>query len=122
MSSLLKGLNFRLKNIGRVPICNCKRDRAPVFMGYSFILCWRCTSILFSLLGMRIFFDNNLQFKLMIKENIVAFSLLATILVIPTTIDGIRQYIFKKESTNKKRIITGFVAGYGIFLLKILTS
>lgn len=120
MKRLLQGLKYRINNIGKLPICNCKRDRAPIIMGYSFLLCWRCTSILISLLGMRILFENNLEMNQLIQDNVLMVIILAVILVFPTTFDGIRQYVFHKESTNKRRIITGFIAGYGLFLIKML--
>jgi len=41
--------------------------------------------------------------------------------MIPTAINGINQYQFGIESTNKKRILTGLLCGIGIyFLLNIL--
>ena len=45
---------------------------------------------------------------------------IALLLLAPTTIDGVRQYGFGKESTNARRISTGILAGAGLFILKTL--
>jgi len=37
----------------------------------------------------------------------------AILMIVPTYLDGIRQYIAKHESTNIIRVITGFIAGVG---------
>lgn len=117
---ILNELMYRAKNIGKIPICNCKRERAPILFGHSFIFCWRCTSILIPLLGMRILFEDNPVFTIYILGHSDIVGILAVLLIFPTLIDGILQYGFEKESTNLRRIVTGFPAGFGLFLLKII--
>lgn len=38
-------------------------------------------------------------------------------LVLPVVVDGTCQYGFKKESTNRRRFITGLLAGIGTGIL-----
>jgi len=38
-------------------------------------------------------------------------------MVLPTYLDGIRQHMSKRESTNLIRVITGFIAGIGTMSL-----
>lgn len=111
---------YRMKNIGKVPICNCRRDRAPIIHGYSFLLCWRCTSILISLLGMRILFEDSAAMVTYVESKAFAVGLLSILLVAPTLIDGLMQYGMKIESNNLRRIITGFIAGFGLFFIKTI--
>ena len=42
---------------------------------------------------------------------------IAILIVVPTYLDGIRQHITKKESTNIVRVVTGFIAGVGTMSL-----
>jgi len=56
--------------------------------------------------------DFTLQY-MNIKINVV----LALIFLIPCLFDGILQYYFQQESTNSRRIITGFLAGFGLAAL-----
>lgn len=79
-------------------------------------MCARCTAIIGAILTCRMLislFTLNLDFDIT----------WATILIIPCFIDGLGQYVFKKESNNKRRLITGFIAGIGLFLIsQILKS
>ena len=101
----------RLSMLGKVPVCNLKPERAPRYGGFCFPLCWRCTGIV---LGM--FVPDGLPF---VKIPGDRFILLASgvLLVIPALYDGIRQYVFKVESNNRRRFITGFFAGTGMNML-----
>jgi uncharacterized membrane protein len=42
---------------------------------------------------------------------------IAILIVVPTYLDGIRQHITKRESTNIVRVVTGFIAGVGTMSL-----
>ena len=57
-------------------------------------------------------------FQAMFSEAV--WVVIALLLISPTTIDGVRQYGFSKESTNARRIFTGMLAGAGLFILKTL--
>ncbi len=105
----------RLKEIGKVPLCNRKSERAPHICGKCFILCWRCTALSCSMLLSALisfFLTGNAYIKVGIKE-----LFLAGVLLVPTLLDGGRQYFYYKESTNQKRIIWGTVSGIGLWII-----
>lgn len=112
-------LLYRLKNVGRVPLCNCQRDRAPHYKTYSFFMCWRCMSILGSMYLLR-YNQTVHDFVLggMEKWTNTALTVTAMMLILPTMIDGVRQYGFNKESTNRRRIVTGIMVGIGFHIVK----
>ena len=111
---LIEGLRFRVVHVGQVPFCNIQRHRAPRIGRFCFPLCWRCTSILGTFLGC--------CYLLFPHVTLTSYWVYpaSAILMIPTTIDGVIQYACHKESTNQKRIVTGILAGIGLFLLKRL--
>ena len=92
---------MRLEAAGNRPICNLRKERAPRFRNYCFPLCWRCTSILIGIV-----------FAGLIERPDVP--ILATLLILPTMIDGGLQQWYKVESTNTRRILTGLMAGVGV--------
>ena len=96
-------------NIGKRPICNGHPERAPHIGTFCFPLCWRCSSFSLSCLIITPFL------------NYIACSLpvffLSTLLCIPCLIDGVLQKCTDYQSSNKKRIITGGLAGIGLRLL-----
>jgi len=122
LNGILLEILFRIKHIGRLPICNCRKDRAPCIGNFSFLLCWRCTSILTSYFILKIVDAKRLLFSITPSNTTNVFILIVSVLLmIPTAINGINQYQFGIESTNKKRILTGLLCGIGIyFLLNIL--
>lgn len=110
---------IRIVNIGKLPLCNLQKHRAPHIFGICFPLCWRCTSAVFS---MRIIFPVMLLFLGSFIINYrEAFLWISLIFTLPLIIDGTNQYfISKKESTNYKRVITGVLAGLGIKIFLFL--
>lgn len=116
--STLKGLLFRVEHIGRLPICNCRKDRAPHIGNFSFILCWRCTSIITSFLALKIIDKNGIiEITSLLNSYTIIGFFCAILLIIPTTINGIKQYYWGIESTNKKRILTGILCGIGLYFI-----
>lgn len=112
-------LTSRLKRVkydfGKAPLCNGRCERGPHIKGFYFPLCWRCLSIVMSVSFCCVF---NLIYPLeYTMMNIPILASLSSLLLIPLFIDGLMQYVFKRESTNLRRIITGFFAGMGIWLL-----
>lgn len=104
-----------LKRIGKVPLCNGKSERAPHICGKCFILCWRCTALSCSMLLSALLsfcFTGNTYIEAGIRE-----LFLAGVLLVPTLLDGVRQYFFNKESTNHRRIIWGTVSGVGLWII-----
>ena len=93
--------------IGKKPLCNKDRKRAPIIFGHSFILCWRCLGLIIGgLIGSYLYLVGTLNYK----NNMYFIFLLGT----PFYIDTITQYIGNIESTNKKRFITGVLLGVAL--------
>lgn len=95
----------------KFPICNKKPERAPKIFGYTFILCWRCLMVTFG------FFSSYLVYRFYYFNINIIYTFL---LMIPMILDGSLQYFLKKESTNLKRAITGFVFGIGYYFLILI--
>jgi uncharacterized membrane protein len=105
---------YRLKEIGKKPLCNLKEERAPRLGDFCFPLCWRCTSTIVSALFFKYIIINFIQFTY--PYHVVLFGIF---FLVPLIVDGINQYLFKKCSSNNKRISTGILAGIGICLITI---
>lgn len=104
-----------IRKVGKEPLCNGKPERAPHIFGKCFILCWRCTSLIFSMLlcsCLCYFLTGSIYIDLGIQGVICA-----VILAVPTLVDGVLQYIFHMESTNTRRILLGCVSGIGLWML-----
>lgn len=115
MLYLLKIGRLKLNQIGKEPLCNGRYERAPHFGKKCFILCWRCTSLITTLLVCAIisFFACG---KLYTNMEIWGL-FLGGILLLPTILDGVFQKYYGKESTNMRRICFGAISGIGIWLL-----
>ncbi len=90
-------------------MCHQKPQRSFYFKGRQFPLCARCTGILIG------------YFLGVIIACITRCSnyLWMLLLIIPAIFDGGMQEIFKIESTNLRRLITGMLCGIGIIYLFI---
>lgn len=88
--------------------CHQRPERSFSYKEYQFPICARCTGIYLgyiigitaTLISIFVSYNPSIQ--------------LFAILILPTTIDGSIQSIFKKESNNKRRFITGIMAGTGL--------
>jgi len=99
--------SLRKGSIGKKPLCNLVEDRAPKFGSFVFVLCWRCTgAVVGSLFGYVLLFFFIINIPL----------LFSVISLLPIAIDGGIQYLYKIESTNIRRFVTGFIAGLGTTL------
>ena len=91
--------------------CHCKEERSFHYNGKKFPICARCTGelvgIIFSLFSC--FF-----FRLSIKISII--------IMLPMIIDGFVQLKTTYESNNFKRFVTGFLFGYALFMVFIVTT
>lgn len=91
--------------------CHCREDRSFYYKGEKFPICARCTGelvgILFSLFSC--FF-----FRLSIPVSIL--------ILLPMIVDGFVQLKTSYESNNRRRFVTGFLFGYGLFMLFIITT
>lgn len=107
-NAFFEEITKRLSSVGKAPVCNLKPERAPRYGGFCFPLCWRCTGIA---LGM--FVPDSLPYVKIHADSFILLGL-GVLLIIPALYDGIRQYVFKVESNNRRRFITGFIAGTGM--------
>lgn len=104
-----------ISKIGKEPLCNGKAERAPHIFGKCFILCWRCTSLIVSiLLCCCICYGFNGNIHIALEAHDVGY---IVILILPTFIDGILQYVFYMESTNSRRVLLGVISGIGLWML-----
>lgn len=85
-------------------MCHQKAERSFFFRGRQFPLCARCTGILIG------YFVGIAVAVITSCENHLWYLLL----IIPCIIDGGIQHIFKIESNNIRRLITGVLAGIGV--------
>lgn len=92
--------------------CHRRLDRCIRIKGEPFPLCARCMSIL---LGYG-FIPILLLFSLTIPWWI------GILCQLPMLIDGITQYYQWRESTNRLRMITGLISGFGLSVLVIVMS
>lgn len=86
--------------------CHCRDDRSFYYKGEKFPICARCTG---ELIGILLAFVTFFFFRLNIK--------LSLIIMIPMLLDGFIQLLTSYESTNFRRVITGFLFGFGLYTL-----
>lgn len=98
----------------KYPICNHREETAPRIFGQTFVLCWRCTGVMLSLVLMvivRCFV--NISFG---ASQVV----LGSLMMLPIVVDGCTQYFFTYESTNIRRAMTGAMFGIGFSLVAFI--
>jgi len=95
-----------MKNI-ELTFCHRKPERSFFWKGKQFPLCARCTGIHIGYLSMPFLFLDFLYIDFWIS----------VLLVLPTYIDGTLQAFLNWESTNLRRVTTGFMAGLGTMSL-----
>ena len=91
-------MNNKIINI---TVCHRIPERSLFFRGKQFPLCARCTGLMIGCSFYPLFIFNLLEIPLI-------FILL---LHIPMLIDGFTQFIYKRESNNYLRLMTGLMAG-----------
>lgn len=91
--------------------CHCRDDRSFHYHGKKFPICARCTGELFGIL---------------MAVACAFFRLprvwIAVLLLLPLIADGFVQLLTSYESTNIRRVITGFLFGYGLCSLFVISS
>ena len=91
--------------------CHCRADRSYFWHGKQFPICARCTGELVGIFcGM-----------------IVSFWYLppvwaAVLLMLPMIADGVIQLATAYESTNTRRFVTGFLFGYSLTALFVIST
>ena len=104
---IVKNLKLRLEGIGKIPLCNMKKERAPQIFGFVFPLCYRCIGLIMGGLLGSIMYNNGILNQ---KNNWIFISILS----LPFLLDTLAQKIFKKDSTNTKRLLTGVLFGIAL--------
>lgn len=101
--------NFKINNLKHKWLnyaffCHRMPERSFFIKGNQFPICARCTGIMIGyIIGIiSLFF---------ISYSNIIFSIL---LILPTGIDGIGQYLGKWKSNNIRRCLTGILAGIGV--------
>ncbi|MGL4589873.1 MAG: DUF2085 domain-containing protein [Mycoplasmatales bacterium] len=93
--------------------CHQKPERSFHYHGYQYPVCARCTGLYLGYVIGLIFGLITIVLSKPINEQ---FLLLA---IIPIFIDGGLQYVFKLESNNTRRFITGLLGGIAFMCLCI---
>ena len=86
--------------------CHCRDERSFHYKGKKFPICARCTG---ELVGIFVSLFSCFFFQLPVWMRIL--------IMIPLIVDGTVQMFTKYESNNRRRFITGFLFGYGLFML-----
>ena len=84
--------------------CHRKPERSFFWKGKQFPVCARCTGIHLGYLTFPLFAFDLWRLNLAIT----------LIMILPTYIDGFTQALFKRESNNYIRLVTGLIAGVGL--------
>lgn len=112
--SILKIFN----HLGNMSGCHQIPERCFILRGYIFPICSRCTGVALGHLSAIILF------LMSYRINII----LSTIILLIMGLDWSLQYLNIKQSNNKRRFLTGFLGGFGLYniycfvLLKIMHS
>lgn len=96
-----------------VPItfgCHQKPERSFFIKGIQMPICARCTG---ELIGIIIACFTYRMFDLSVGEYFI--------LMLPLIIDGFLQKLTKYESNNIKRVVTGFLFGYALLTIFVMT-
>ena len=97
-----EGTWLKLMELGARLGCHQMPERSFFYKGYQFPVCARCTGVILSTIPtVLIFFKKKIPVKI------------CTILSSVMLIDWSLQRFHIKESTNKRRLITGLVGGFG---------
>ena len=100
---------MKLMKIGEALGCHQMPERSFFYKGYQFPVCARCTGVIISaIIAYVIFFTKK-------KIPIGVCMAMSSVMLI----DWSLQYLEIKESTNKRRFITGLIGGFGYSTLHI---
>lgn len=105
----LRTVYHSLMRFGHKTGCHQRPDRSFFYHGHQFPVCARCTGVF---IGYMITVPIYIKFHFSYIACICACSVMF--------VDWFIQYVEIKESTNLRRLITGFFGGFGVFGLEIL--
>ena len=90
----------------RICGCHCRADRSFFYKGWQFPVCARCTGEVLGIgFSFLVFFGYQIPLWL------------AAALLAPMLLDGGIQLATAYESTNLRRLVTGFAFGFGLYAL-----
>ena len=90
--------------------CHQRSDRSFYWKGTKFPLCARCTGILVG-------YILTIPIYMFYKGNVGIYF----VCCLPIAVDGFTQVLGWQTSTNRRRFVTGVLAGYGIISMEITT-
>ena len=94
----------------RFTFCHRRPDRSFFVRGRQFPVCARCTGIYVALpTGIAAV----MAWDILQGLSFLASLYLCALLPVPMAVDGGTQLLFSRESTNRLRIVTGFLGGLG---------
>lgn len=99
---------LHLMDIGEHLGCHQMPERSFFYKGYQFPVCARCTGVILSSILAVIVFAKK-------KISVVTCILMSSVMLIDWTI----QRLGIKQSTNKRRFITGLIGGFGYATLHL---
>lgn len=106
-------------DFGKVPLCNHRADRGIYIHGFCLPLCSRCTGLLIGSLSgaaaLHMLAKNNRGNK---GISTAACLGLGAAMLAPTAMDGAAEYFGGKESNNRRRLLTGLLAGAGCAIIE----
>lgn len=103
--------NFLYIWLPRIFGCHCLDSRSFYYKGTKFPICARCSGELVGIIFASFSF---FMFNITTLQSII--------LLFPMIIDGFFQMFTKYRSNNFKRFITGFLFGYGLTCLFIIST
>ena len=112
---MIKLIKRYLSYLGKVPLCNKNKCKAPQVFGYCFILCWRCLGLLSGGVMGSLLYNMNILNQ---KNNMFFISILS----MPFLIDIVVQFVSKNKSTNIRRVLTGVLFGIALTNFRCLIS
>lgn len=107
MSKLWKSILAKFEEIGNQSGCHQIPERCLTIKGYQFPICARCTGVV---IGEVVFF-------LLLFFRITTKPWIAITFLFIMFLDWLIQFIKLLESTNRRRLITGILGGYGLLTL-----
>ncbi len=100
---------MKLMELGERAGCHQKPERSFFFHGYQFPVCARCTG---AILGYILAIPSYLLIGFRLPLSIAGILILLA--------DWLLQAVKIKESTNRRRLITGILGGYGMMSFQLM--
>ena len=101
---------MRFDAFGKIPLCNERPETAPHIGNFCFPVCWRCFSAFIGAALITITVHIG-----WIRPPLSLYDFfIAVLLTVPCMCDGLLSYLTPYESSNKRRAITGMLAGIGL--------